>query len=152
RELLVLPALEGRRDDAGLVGSRLVAVFADLRRTRTVDRVRHGPTNRDVLEDRVLEVDEDRDVRDRREPGVVRLALRQIDGLDAGDELAAPLRLAAGEIGVGRVVRGVGRVVDRVDLRLALLPVVVVLRVLHDLRRAGGDGEGTTPDRLLARR
>ena len=65
---------------------------------------------------------------------MVVLALREVERVDVRDVLTAPLGGSAGQVLIGRVVRGVGRVVDRVDLRLALLPVVPVLRVLHDLR------------------
>ena len=74
RELLVQPGLERGRDDARLVSGGLVAVLADLRHACAVDRVRHRPAYRNVLENRIFQVDEDRDVRDGREPVVVVLA------------------------------------------------------------------------------
>ena len=133
----VHPGGERGGDDPGLVRGRLVAVLADQRGLVPVDRIRHRLPHRDVLQHRVRQVDEDAHVRDRREPVVVVRALRQVELLDVRDELAAPLRLTAGQVGVGRVVGQERRVVDRADLRQARLPVVRVGRVLDVLRGAG---------------
>ena len=147
----VHPGGERRGDDPGLVGGRLVAVLTDRGGLLPVDRVRHRLPHRDVLQDRVRQVDEHAHVRDRREPVVVVRALGQVELLDVRDELAAPLRLAVGQVGVGRVVGEERRVVDRADLRQARLPVVRVGRVLDVLRGAGAAArrEGAGADRVL---
>jgi hypothetical protein len=84
---------------------------------------------------------------------VVARALAQVEALDARDELAAPLGLAAGQVGVGRVVGQERGVVDYADLRLARLPVLGVGHVLDVLRGAvaAAGGEGAGADRVLVR-
>ena len=137
----VRPAGERRRHDGGLVGRRLVAVLADLRDLVPVDRVRHRLPDGHVVQPGHGQVRDQRHVRDRREPVVVVRALGRVERLDARDELAAPLRLAGGQVRVGRVVGGERRVQHLGDLRLARLPVVRVGDVGDVLRAARLDDE-----------
>ena len=125
---------------------RLVTGLADVGDLGPVDRVRDGLANLQVLELGVGQVRDQRDVDRRREPVFEVRALGGVERLDARDVLATPLRAPVGQVVVGRVVAGVGRVLDRLDLRQARLPVVRVGLVGDVLRgalahrvRAGAD-------------
>jgi len=137
---------EGGGDDAGLVRGRLVTRLAGGGDLAPVDRVRDGLPHFHVLELRIGQVRDQRDVDRGGEPVVVVRALGRVERLDARDVLAAPLRAAVGQVVVGRVVAGVGRVLDRLDLRHPRLPVRRVRLVGDVLRgalahrvRAGAD-------------
>ena len=149
REPVVEPVAEGRRDDPRLVRRGLVAVLADLRDLRAVDPVRHRLPHGEIGEHRILLVDVDGDVDDGREPVMVVGALRGVELVDVRDELASPLRLAARQLLVRRIVRRERRVVDRVDRRLPGLPVARILLVLDHLRRARAHGVRAGPGRVI---
>src|SRR6202034_2848459 len=122
---------ERGRDDARLVRGRLVTGLADVGDLAPVDRVRDGLAHVDVAQHGIGQVRDQRDVHGGREPVVVVGALGGVEGLDARDVLGAPLRAPVRQVVVGRVVAGVGRILDLGDLRLTRLPVV----------RVGGGGD-----------
>src|SRR5213593_4281632 len=89
-----------------------------------------------LVEGRHGQVHEEVDVLNWREPVmVVSFVLGHVVLVDVGDELAAPLRLPAGEVRIRRVVVEEGRVVDLIEVRLSGLPVTGVADVRKALPR-----------------
>ena len=79
---------------------------------------------------------------------VVGLVLGHVVLVDVGDELAAPLRLPAGEVRIRRVVVEEGRVVDLVEVGLSRLPVASITDIRDVLRSAIAHGEWPGADRF----